>query len=217
MKDFKKNVIIILLLLLGLYLLRGPQGPSVTSRGHTNGQTQMSSQRMGWSAAEKSIDAHLKSGRLAEELKKDTVEVENELQVPVPNAQSLDPIVYTNEKEPIPMIIEGENPGERMYKENNPQDVAQRYNGLTPEQRINKKINRDEFARDYQKQQEEAFMQQYIENARRAGYELKLNAKGEVVDYREIGSSDPLRFPQSVEMPKPAPGASQDAKSPSGR
>ncbi len=214
MKDLKRNVLVILLFLLGLYLLQEPQGPSVSSKSVPQGQTQMSSQKMGWSAAEKSIDNHLKAGRFAEELKKDTAHVENQLQAPVPSAQSLDPIVYSDEKEPIPIVLQGEDPGERMYKENNPGDASQRYNSLTPEQRIHKKINRDEFARDYQKVQEDAFMKQYIENARRAGYELKLNAKGEVVDYREIGAPEPLRFPQSVQEPTQP---SQDAKTSSGR
>lgn len=148
--------------------------------------------------ADKSIDRHLKSGRFAEELNKEKASVENDLTLLRPSADQIDPIVLSKDKEPLPLTVEGENPGERMYKENNPSDLTQRYNALTPEQRVNKKINRDQFAQDYQRSQEEAFLKQYIENARRAGYELKLNSKGEIVDYTEIGTSDPLRFPQSV-------------------
>ena len=196
MKDTRRALVVLILAVLGLYFLLEPKAVV-----RHESQVMSSQKASAVANPEKLIDRHLKTGRFAEELKKESIQVENELLAPAPDR--IDPEVYSAEKAPLPIELKGENPYERLYKEHNSSDLSQRYNSLTPEQRINKKIVRDQFAVEYQKMQEEAFMQEYIENARRAGYEVQLNSNGEIVNFREVGSSEPLRFPQSVKESQP--------------
>lgn len=188
----KANALIAVLVILGLFLIWGPQPDSVS-----NASRSPSARRRSISDIDRKIEEQMKKGRFSEELLRERMALENTEQAPRPNGQ-IDPSAYSSEKEPVPIVFKGDNPGERMLKEQAEPDLQQRYNSLTPDQRITKKINRDEYAREYEKLQEEAFVQQYIQNARKQGYDIKLNSKGEIVSSEYIGVVEPQGFPSET-------------------
>lgn len=192
--------IIAVLVILGLFLLRTPQPDSISQNS-----VSPVGKKKAMSDIDRRIEEQMKSGRFSEELLRERMALDNELSAPRPNGD-IDPSAYSKEKAPIAIILKGDNPGERMLKEQAESDLPQRYNSQTPDQRISKKINRDEYAREYEKAQEEAFIQQYIENARRAGYDIRLNAKGEIVSSQYIGVAEPQSFPSASErLPQSVP------------
>lgn len=188
----KANALIAVLVILGLFLIWGPQPDSVSDSNRSP-----AARRRSLSDIDRKIEEQMKKGRFSEELLRERMALENAEQAPRPNGQ-IDPSAYSQEKEPLPIVLKGDNPGERMLKEQAEPDLQQRYNSLTPDQRITKKINRDEYAREYEKLQEEAFVQQYIQNARRQGYDIKLNSKGEIVSSEYIGVVEPQGFPSET-------------------
>ncbi len=185
----KANALIAVLVILGLFLIWGPQPNSVSSASKST-----TAPRRSISDIDRKIEEQMKKGRFSEELLRERMALENLQQAPRPNGD-IDDSAYTHEKEPIPIVLKGDNPGERMLKEQAEPDLQQRYNSLTPDQRITKKINRDEYAREYEKLQQEAFVQQYIQNARQHGYDVRLNANGEIVSSDFIGVAEPQGFP----------------------
>jgi hypothetical protein len=189
-------ILILLLLLSGVYLLR-PEASKNSGKADSasvRGSPAKNSETL--QKIEKSIDQHMKLGRRSEELRRDLTAIENKINAPPIDPSKIDPIVF-NPNEPIALKLNAESAAIKAYKES-----VERKRGreaLTPEQRIINKLNRDEWERNYREEYEKEYIRAYIENARKAGYDVKLNSKGEIIEVVDIGTDQPIRFPQSVD------------------
>lgn len=192
-------ILIILLALCGLYLLL-PEGKT-----HQPESAEYSSQRVGtavpqhtpnWNKIEKTIDMHMKLGRHSEELRRQLTAVENAMQAPQIDPAKIDPLVYES-NEPLPLDSEIESDAARVYRQTIERKRESR--SLTPDERISSKISRDQWEREYREAYEREYIKAYLENARKAGYDIRLNEKGEIIDVIKIGQSEPMRFPQAVD------------------
>lgn len=65
-------------------------------------------------------------------------------------------------------------------------------------ERINRTLANRQYVTEYDRMLNSAYTNQFIENAARDGFDIKLNAQGEVVKVQRIQQPQPLRFPQSV-------------------
>lgn len=201
-----KFILFLVLVVCGLYLLRAEKQAAEKRQTDMSSTSGAVGKNPGWDKIEKSIDYHMKTGRGLEEMRRDLTAIENELRAPPIN--EVDPTAFDPEG-PIPLKLKGQGDAARIYKEL--QKERARRPSLTPEQQITSKINRDLWEREYQQAYEQEYLKAYIENARKAGYRVKLNEKGEIVNVVEIDTEEPLRFPQSVDESgeKATPGGSQ--------
>ncbi len=69
---------------------------------------------------------------------------------------------------------------------------------MTPEQRINANLAMKRWMTDYQEHQTQQYVQEFIENARKQGLEVKINSKLEVVDIRPIPKEQRYKGMQSI-------------------
>jgi hypothetical protein len=138
----------------------------------------------------------MKIGRQAEELRRDLTAIENQ-QAPAIDMSKLDPATF-DPAAPLQLKLNAEDAAVKAYKEEFENSKKTR-EALTPEQRINNKITRDQWEREYREAYEKEYLRAYIENARKAGYDVKLSAAGDIVEVTDIGTNEPVRFPQSVD------------------
>jgi hypothetical protein len=203
-------IIIALLLAAGIFLLMPEKRNSPGDASHASVKQQAAEMApiLDPRAIEKQIDIQMKIGRQSEELRRDLMALENKIQDPQIDPSQIDMPAY-NESQPIPLQLNSEGDAARVYREtieNKRDDRA-----LTPDQRLTNKINRDEWERDYREAYEREYVRQYVENARKAGYSITLNEKGEIIQVIEIGKNEAVRFPQAVEQSgeKATPGGQQ--------
>jgi hypothetical protein len=186
--------IVLLLVLGGLYLLRParvakPRGPAPAVAGTV-------AQSPTLQKIEKTIDENMKIGRSTQELRRDLTAIENS-QAPLVDMSKLDPSTF-DPAAPLPLKLNAEDAAGRAFQ----LEVENRNKArgaLSPEQRINNKINRDQWEREYREAYEREYLRAYVENARKAGYDVKLNSEGDIVEVTTIGTEEPVRFPQSVD------------------
>lgn len=144
------------------------------------------------------INQHLKTGRLSSDLRRELTAIENKVKAPSIDLRQIDPRAYVTD-EPLPLRLNSENAAAKAYRESRLPDSGRDYHAMTPDQRITRKINRDEWEREYRELASEEELRRYLERARAAGFDVRLNKKGEIVEVTEIETNEPLRFPQSVD------------------
>ena len=69
---------------------------------------------------------------------------------------------------------------------------------MTPEERINANIAMRKWMTDYQEHQTQQYVQEFIDNARKQGLEVKINNRLEVVDIRPIPKEQRYKGMQSI-------------------
>jgi hypothetical protein len=90
--------------------------------------------------------------------------------------------------------------GMELAEENREKEIVQNLNSKqrkfpSPDDRINTKIERDKFLRQYEEQYKQAYVAQFLKNARERGLDVRLNENLEVIDVRPLDDKLPLQFP----------------------
>jgi hypothetical protein len=141
------------------------------------------------------IDQALHESQLKAEIAQDAATAENETAPEVGTSDMAD-TSGTN-----PLLFDQENPGARVLKET---EKRARSQGVpSADQRIAKKLERDQWLREYEQRRDAEYVRQFLENAKKSGVQVQLNENLEVTGLQRFEVEKPIRVPQSVkESPK---------------
>lgn len=92
-----------------------------------------------------------------------------------------------------PLSFEQENFGQQVLKDT--EYKADNSKNLTPEQRVNSKLERERWVRDYENREREVVVKQFIENAKSSGLDVRLNKNLEVTEVTPLQKEEPILFP----------------------
>lgn len=184
--DVKSLILIFLLLLLTFFML-------VARKGARDQASFMPNQLV------KKIDQSLKDTNIKNEINQLEVDNENEIGSPLDVDGSWSPAQNSNLVGPEnlnPLSFEQENPGQQVLKDIQYDSNRQRH--LTPEQRVNSKLEREMWVRDYENSEREVVVKQFIENAKKEGVQIKLNKNLDVTGVTPVQNEEPILFREST-------------------
>ncbi len=140
------------------------------------------------------IDRHLKAVDLEERLHRAAAEQANEAFSE--QSSRLAP-AESMQYHPQPLRIKQERREGAIAQKQREDALPSDYRVQTMDQQIYRGMALDQWLQDYDEKYREEYVKAFIENARRAGYAVKVNKRLEVTDVRPI-PDDALRLPNSV-------------------
>lgn len=93
-----------------------------------------------------------------------------------------------------PLSFEQENSGQQVLKDI--EYESRRSRNLTPEQRINSKLEREAWIRDHENRERELVVKQFLENARERGVDIRLNKNLDIIGVAPVQGDKPILFKQ---------------------
>lgn len=97
-----------------------------------------------------------------------------------------------------PMRISPEEQEKAIAQEQAEKDLPMDYRVQSLDQKIYRGLALEQYVKDYDEKYREEYVRAFLENARKAGYIIRLNKKLEIVDIQPANDDRPLRIPQSV-------------------
>lgn len=136
------------------------------------------------------IDTELKDSALREGVMREQLETDNNLSPDVHDSG-------VGELENVnPLEFNQENHAQKVTEEIEMRARKKQRNTL--DERINSKIALDQWNRQYEKQQRDEFVRQFIEKAQKDGFDVQLNENLDVTGLNAQPVEKPIRVPQSM-------------------
>lgn len=141
-------------------------------------------------ALERIIEENLKKADAEQSIHRERVLIENNITSSTAEEEKSTSDDYN------PLTLDQEESTNKVMQDIQGDRTTPNARSLTPDQRVNKKLERDEFVRDYDERLQEEYTRQFLENASESGYEVQLNEDLEVIGIRR-NKRPALRIPQS--------------------
>ena len=137
------------------------------------------------------INDHLHTVHTADEIKRQFVALENSLRARALSSSEVGPEGYAQ--------ANNNHTGLSLAQENHftqvERDLANKKDiDYSPSRKIESRVAKQEWAEDYNRKYEQQFIQAFIENARKQGFQVKFNENWEIVHVRKIRKRQPILF-----------------------
>lgn len=202
-KQSKDYVLLALLAFFMIVLLSLFFTPKKEGVGHHSNQTQEldTAQAFVSDTSDKEsqiINQHLQEVHRDLELARMTVEVENAEMAPELRENHLSYRVddaYRGERL-LGLKMEQEDTADRVYRDLARPDGGRKH--WSPDETINDRLALRQWVNEYDQKLQQYYIEQFLQNARDAGYEVELNQELEVVRVRNVPTERRWRGPQSL-------------------